>query len=365
MINLGLSIKAAQGDYLIDESGQEYFDVCMGYGSVSLGHNYTPVINGQIDQLNAYASPGFLDSSIFTRAKQEVEQYIDGYSVHGFYPSGANAVEIAIKMAVTSKDRPKIISFKNSMHGKTLFASQLGTTSCQQDESQIINIPFVDEKTESDILKACESHMCQGKIAAVIVEPVQMSGGGYRASRSFCHSLGELASRYDVIQIYDEILTGFHRTGIPFLFYALDVKPDIVLSGKAMGGGFPVSAILQKNSFTAPKNLRAGGTYFNHPLACASVIATLDAYRQLDVAVHINKIESCVMQNLPARNLSGQGALWNINLVSQKNTLALVEELFNKNIVVSFYDQYIRLLPSFRADISALSRVCQIVRQYL
>jgi len=365
MIELKMKIVSANGDFLVDEGGQEYFDLCMGYGSVSLGHNYAPVVNEQLKQLQTYASPGFVESTVYALAKQAVEKYAEGYYLHGFYPSGANAVEIAVKMAVASAGRPKIISFAKSMHGKTLFASKLGFESCREDSDQIIRIPFVGEKEESDILETCENYMRQGNVAAVIIEPIQMSGGGFKASPEFYNRLEELAICFGIIQIYDEILIGFHRTGSRFFYKAHGLKPDIVLAGKAMGSGFPVSAILLEKAFVIPGQFRGGGTYFNHPMACASIIATLNAYEQLDVASHIAKIENCILSHLPARSLSGQGALWNIDLGSLSNANAVVEELLANKIIVSFYGQYIRFFPNFRVDLSRLTEACQIVKRYL
>ncbi len=365
MIESKINIASASGDYLADESGQQYFDLCMGYGSVCLGHNYPPVVNAQLKQLQTYASPGFIDSEIYLQAKQVVEKYVDGYDVHGFYTSGANAVEIAVKMALASTRRSKIISFAKSMHGKTLFANKLGFESCLEDNDQIIKLPFVGEMEESEILKACESHMRLGNVAALIIEPIQMSGGGFKASPAFYHDLEKLASRFDVLQIYDEILIGFHRTGSSFFFKTHGLTPNLVLTGKAMGSGFPVSAVLQEKTFITPENFRGGGTYFNHPMACASIIATLHAYEQLDVTTHIGQIESCMLKHLPAQHLSGQGALWNIDLGSVDNANAAVEALFAHKIIVSFYDRYIRFFPNFQVDLSKLSEACQIVKPYL
>jgi acetylornithine/N-succinyldiaminopimelate aminotransferase len=365
MIDSKIKIVSASGDFLIDESGERYFDLCMGYGSVCLGHNYAPVVNAQIRQLQTYASPGFIQSEVYLQAKHAVEKYVPGYYVHGFYPSGANAVEIAIKMAMASKGLPKIISFDKSMHGKTLFANKLGFKSSLEDNDQIIRIPFVGEQEESEILKTCEDKMKLGDVAAAIIEPIQMSGGGFKASPGFYHLLEELAARFGVIRIYDEILIGFHRTGSSFFFKTHGLKPDIVLTGKAMGSGFPVSAVLLENAFITPAQFRGGGTFFNHPMACASVIATLDAYEQLQVALHIAGIERCVLEHLPAQSLSGMGALWNIDLGSAGNANSAVKELLANKIIVSFYDKYIRFFPSFQVDLSNLITACQIVKRYL
>ncbi|MBE5321370.1 aminotransferase class III-fold pyridoxal phosphate-dependent enzyme [Pedobacter sp. MR2016-19] len=360
-----MQIIAAYGDFLVDASGQKYFDLCMGYGSVSLGHNFAGVMEEQVKQLQNYSSPGFVETEIFAQAKQVVENYMDGYYVYGFYNSGANAVEIAVKMALTSKMRPKIISFAKSMHGKTLFASQLGFDSYPGTPDQIIKIPFVGEKDESDILNICEEHMRSGNVAAVIIEPIQMSGGGFKASPLFYCRLEELAAHYGVIQIYDEILIGFYRTGTPFFHKTYGLKPDIVLTGKAMGNGFPVSAILLKDDFVILQQFRGGGTYFNHPLACSSIIATLNAFNQLDVALHIARIEDCILKHLPAHGLSGKGALWNIDMGSPDNMSAVVNELLANKIIVSFYDRYIRLFPNYQVDLEQLINACQIVKRYL
>lgn len=298
-------------------------------------------------------------------AKQLVEEYIPGYLLHGFYPSGANAVEIAIKMAMNTTQRSRVISFHQSMHGKTLFANQLGFASHVDDNHQVIRLPFIGELDEEAVLAACKNHMATGNVAAVIVEPIQMSGGGHRASNKFYQQLESLAIDYDVMQIYDEILTGFYRAGVPFLCHRMGIKPDIVLAGKAMGSGHPVAAILHKQTFQLSQSLRAGGTYFNHPMACASVIATLNAYQQLHIEAQIDKIEQCIRTQLPGECLSGSGALWNIDLGTKENADKTVEQLFAHKIIVSFYQHYIRFLPSFQVDLNQLIEACRIVRKRL
>jgi len=365
MLESKLTIVSAAGDFLIDESGNQFFDLCMGYGSVCLGHNYAPIVKEQQKQLQTYASPGFMETEIYVQAKQAVERYAEGYRVHGFYPSGANAAEIAVKMAMASTGRSKIISFANSMHGKTLFANKLGFESCLEDHDQIIRLPFVGEVEEQIILESCENHMRQGNVAALILEPIQMSGGGFRASAEFYHRLEALTKHYGVLEIYDEILIGFHRTGSPFFFKTHDLKPNLVLTGKAMGSGFPVSAVLHDESVVVSNTFRGGGTFFNHPMACASIIATLDAYEQLEVATHIRKIENCVSTHLPAQALSGQGALWNIDLGSVDNANAAVNELRANRVIVSYYGQYIRFFPNYQVDLTKLKEACQLVKRYL
>lgn len=360
-----MKIVSASGDFLIDESGDKYFDLCMGYGSVWLGHNYPPVVNEQLKQLQTYTAPGFIESDVFIKAKQLVEKHMEGYHVNGFYPSGANAVETAVKMALLSKGKPKIISFAKSMHGKTVFANKLGFRSHLQEDDQIVRIPFLGEETESNTLKLCEVQMASGNVAAVIIEPIQMSGGGFKGSRQFYLGLAQLAARFGVIQIYDEILTGFYRTGSPFFFKTQGVKPDIVLAGKAIGSGFPVSVIMTEKTFIIPDAFRGGGTFFNHPMACASIVATLKACDQLDIAAYTKEIELCMLKHLPARYLSGQGALWNIDLGSISNANAAVKELLANKIIVTYYDQYIRFFPSFRVDLSYLVKACQIVNRHL
>ncbi|WP_435263831.1 aminotransferase class III-fold pyridoxal phosphate-dependent enzyme [Tenacibaculum sp. nBUS_03] len=365
MINLNVNIKSAKGDYLIDTNNQQYFDLCMGYGSVSLGHNYSPIIKAQQQQIQEYSGPGFLKSTVYKTAKKKIEDYVKGYSVSGFYTSGANAIEIAIKMAFANNNKSKIISFENSMHGKTIFANKLGFESCLNNDNQILKIPFLAKQNESEILEACEIEMQSNLIAAIIIEPIQMSGGGFQASKDFYKSLSGLAKKYQVLQIYDEILTGFHRMGNLFCFYDYEVEPDIIVAGKSIGSGFPVSLILIKNSFKVSSSFRGGGTFHNHPVACASVIATIDAYTQLKVQDKIEAIDVCIKKYLPAQNLSGKGALWSLNMGTKENAFEAVNYLNRNKVIVSFYDKNIRFFPNFQVDTGKLAEVCKMIKPFL
>jgi acetylornithine/succinyldiaminopimelate/putrescine aminotransferase len=120
-----------------------------------------------------------------------------------------------------------------------------------------------------------------------------------------------------------------------------------------------------EKTFVIPAEFRGGGTFFNHPMACASIVATLNACGQLDVVALTNEIELCISRHLPAQHLSGQGALWNIDLGSVSNANAAVKELFTNKIIVTYYDKYIRFFPSFQVDLSHLTKACQIVKRYL
>ncbi len=366
MMTPNINITSAKGDFLIDQSGDYYFDLCMGYGSVSLGHHYQPIINEQIRQIQNYSSPGFLNSQIFEQAKYAVEEcFHNSYLLHGFYSSGANAVEIALKMAMMCSKKSKIISFAKSMHGKTLFAGKLGFESCLIDDNQIIKIPFVGDELEDRILQLCEQHMRLGDVAGVIIEPIQMSAGGFTASNEFYKELQNLALKYGVLQIYDEILIGFYRTGTLFFFEEHNIQPDIVITGKAMASGFPISAVCYHPQLNIPTLFRGGGTYFNHPLACASVIATIAAFKELNVVNRIELIEKSVKKYIPSPYLSGSGALWNINLGSVKHAHQVVAALLKEKIIVSFYDQYIRFFPNYLVDRDKLEVACAIVSKFL
>lgn len=365
MLNANAVISSAQGDDLIDAAGRRYFDLCMGYGSVCFGHSYGPVVRAQQAQLAAYASPGFVGSSIYERAAGEIKSLLPDFTLHGFYTSGTDGVEIAIKMAMHATGRRRVVSFQNSMHGRTMLANALGFETAAPLPEHVCKLPFGPGVAEESVLDACAKAFASGDIAAVIVEPVQMSAGGFKASDSFYHRLQNLAEHAQVLQIYDEILTGFFRSGSALLGVERGLRPDIVVAGKAAGAGFPMSMVLQASSLVIPDGFRAKGTYFNHPMISASVAAMLTAARHEGVIQKVAAIEHCVTTLLPKERLGGKGAMWNISFRTQADCDAAVRRLADANVIVSYYANNIRFLPSFRVDLDRLRSVCKIVVECL
>lgn len=354
-------IADSEGCYLYDTDGNQYYDLNMGYGSVVLGHSCPAVIEAVNLQVRKYSSPGFLLSSVFDDVSIKLEKFFTAsYYLHGLYPSGALAVEFALRYAMESRNGGAIVSFDRNMHGKTLGTSQLGSENKYCNIENIIRLQH-DGIAESDLLDQYYSLISTRRIACLVVEPIQMTGGGKTLSDSFFQQIVKISRDNEILVIFDEILTGCFRTGYKFFYEKLKILPDVVVVGKALGNGYPVAGVMLKEGFEVSQRMSPGGTYFNNPLACSAVLATLEQFDMLDISEKVSAIESTVTELLPKEHLRGMGALWTIKLENDRHTSDIVRKLAKENIVVSYYDQYIRLLPAYLADIGDLRLACSVM----
>lgn len=359
-----IKVVSAEGDYIYDAADTAYLDLCMGYGAVSLGHSYKSVAEAVCQQLHRYSSPGFITFDTLERLKSVLEEFVPGnYIAHGLYTSGALAVEHALKLAIISKNKTGIIGFENSMHGRTIASTQLGSDAYYSTLSNINRLPLPSSEQEDDVLKQYKAIIEKGKTCAVIIEPIQMSAGGNKASNRFYEEVIKISKDNAVLVIFDEILTGCYRSGTKFFSSQLKYKPDIVLLGKSIGNGFPVAAVMYNIELTLSKDMKLGGTYFNNPLSCAAVISTLTEIKAYNCATLVSNIEKTVIHQLSGLTIKGQGALWCIELDSPAHMNYVVNSLFKDNIIVSYYDKYIRLLPGYFIEQDVLNEACATLKR--
>jgi acetylornithine/succinyldiaminopimelate/putrescine aminotransferase len=278
------------------------------------------------------------------------------------------AAELAIRISRAVTGRNGLVGFAGGMHGKSLATAHLGWDNRDGLDLPLIHrIPFVDTEQESEILARLDRLLAAGTIGAVFVEPIQASARGHRASPAFYRGLSERCHAYRTLLVFDEILTGFGRTGPWFFFSDLGFTPDVVLVGKAMGGGFPVSAVVVNREIAIEPRMLPTSTYSNNPLAAAAVTATLELMRTIDLPARVAEIESIVKHELQPMNhgpqLRGRGALWIVELPSEVETAVVAHRLFDRGVAVSFTSRTIRLLPAATIEAPRLAGACRVVAE--
>ncbi len=194
--------------------------------------------------------------------------------------SGTEANETAFKLArhyaVTrhSPYKTKIIAFHNAFHGRSLFTVSVGGQPKYSDgfgpkPADIVHVPFNDLQAVKAVM---DDHTC-----AVVVEPIQGEGGVTAATPAFLQGLRELCDQHQALLVFDEVQCGMGRTGSLFAYMHYGVTPDILTSAKALGGGFPVSAMLTTHEIASAFHAGShGSTYGGNPLACAVANAAFD-----------------------------------------------------------------------------------------
>lgn len=295
----------AEGSELVDVDGKHYVDFAAGIAVMNLGHRHPAVTEAIKGQLDSYAHVGFpvLSYEPYIAVCEELNRrapIADARSA--LFTTGAEAVENAIKVARIYTGRIGVVSFTGSFHGRTSLAAELTgklaplRSGVQPIQAGIFHAPFPGQGTTEDEAIAALDLMFRvsvspDQVAAIILEPVQGEGGFVAAPTKFVRHLRELCDRHGICLISDEIQSGFGRTGRFFAIEHHGIEPDLVVVGKALGGGLPLAGLTGRTEvMNTPLPGALGGTFAGNPVACAAALAVFRAIHEegiLERAEHI------------------------------------------------------------------------------
>ncbi|MBG3019876.1 bifunctional acetylornithine/succinyldiaminopimelate transaminase [Proteus sp. WDL240414] len=317
------------GSRVWDQQGKSYIDFAGGIAVLALGHAH-PALN---QALKEQSEQLWHVSNIFTNepALRLAQKLINNtFAERVFFAnSGAEANEAAFKLArhyaITrhSPYKTKIIAFHHAFHGRTLFTVSVGGQPKYADgfgpkPADIVHIPFNDLEAVKAVI---DDHTC-----AVVLEPVQGEGGVTVATPEFMRGLRELCDKHQALLVLDEVQTGMGRTGKLFAYMNYDVTPDIITTAKALGGGFPLSAMLTTHEIASVMGVGTHGTtYGGNPLACAVGNVAFDLINTPEVLEGVEKRYQWIVDELVAINqtydvfsqIRGQGLLIGAQLAPQ------------------------------------------------
>ena len=269
-----------KGSRIWDQQGKEYVDFAGGIAVTALGHCH-PLL---VEALKTQGETLWHTSNVFTNepalklACKLTEATFAERVV--FLNSGTEANETAFKLArfyASTRYSPfksKIIAFYNAFHGRSLFTVSVGGQAKYSDgfgpkPADIVHVPFNDLAAVKAVM---DDHTC-----AIVVEPIQGEGGVTPATPEFLQGLRTLCDQHNALLVFDEVQSGMGRTGELFAYMNYGVTPDILTSAKALGGGFPVSAVLTTHDVAGAFHVGShGSTYGGNPLACAVAGAAFD-----------------------------------------------------------------------------------------
>lgn len=275
----------AEGMYLWDDDGARYHDFFNGFGCLNLGHNHPRVTAALRDALDAslpmihQLSPSPYEAALAHNLAALLPPEL---SVSYFQNSGSEAVEAAIKLARIATGRRAVVSAINAYHGRTLGALSLtGMPHYSRPFEPLLpeaeQLPFGDAA-------AIERRLARGDVAALFLEPIQGQGGVHVPDDSYLTRARELCSRHGTLLVFDEVQTGFGRTGRLFAFEHAGAVPDVLLTSKSLGGGLmPLSAITTSERVwtkaygTLKRFVLHGSTFSGNTLACVAGLAALEA----------------------------------------------------------------------------------------
>ena len=277
-------VKEAKGAYLYDEDGNRLIDYIASWGPLILGHAYEPVINAVIDKARKGTSFG-MPTEIETELAKLAVSMVPNIDKIRFVNSGTEACMSAVRLARGYTGKDKIIKFAGCYHGHSdSFLIQAGSGAVTFGSP---NSPGVTKGTAKDTLladyndlegvkKLAEAN--KGEIAAIIIEPIAGNMGCIIPEDSFIHGLRTLCDQEGILLLFDEVMTGF-RLGKGGAQEALDIKADIVMFGKVIGGGLPVGAFAANeeimNHLAPDGPVYQAGTLSGNPLAMSAGLAML------------------------------------------------------------------------------------------
>ena len=298
-----VEVVRAEGIYLYGPSGEKYIDLISGVSVSNCGHRHPKVVEAVRDQAGSYMHLmvyGEMIQSPQVKYALKLAGLLPGnLNVCYFVNSGSEAVEGAMKLARKYTGRSRIICFRNAYHGSTLGALSIqGNEKYRDAFKPLIPDTFCIDYNDFSALNAIDSNT-----ACVFAEPVQAEAGVIYPAEGFLQELRKKCSEHGALLVFDEVQTGFGRTGSLFALEKFNVIPDILVLAKALGGGMPLGAFIASHEIMSAltENPQLGHitTFGGHPVCCAAGLASLEVILE---------------NNLPGQ-VAGKSALFRIELV--------------------------------------------------
>jgi 4-aminobutyrate aminotransferase/(S)-3-amino-2-methylpropionate transaminase len=383
-----LVVSRAEGARVWDAEGREYVDFAGGLGCANLGHSLPAVreaIHTQVDDyLHQCFMVGMYEPYVeVCRRLAELSPCRGVEQKSLLLNTGAEAVENAVKIARVATGRPAVVVFDNAFHGRTLLSMTM--TSKVVPYKQGFG-PFAPEVyrtpapypfrgiTEADAIAALK-HLFKGdvdpqSVACAVLEPVQGEGGFIPMTPDFPKRLQELLDEHGILYVDDEVQSGCGRTGPAWAIEHWDVEPDLLVSGKTLGGGLPLAAVTGRAELMdAVPAGGLGGTFGGNPVSCAAAIATLDALaearpRAETIGARLrSRLEAMAPEGSEVR---GVGPMLALELPAQngEETTRITREARDRGLILlscGIYGNVIRILVPFSVTDDELERGLDIL----
>jgi acetylornithine/N-succinyldiaminopimelate aminotransferase len=349
-------VTKGEGCWLWDMDGRRYLDFLSGIAVCNLGHAPKSVVEGLTSQANRlFHVSNLFYTEVQIRAAELLVENSFADKVF-FCNSGAEANEAAIKLARRyswkkyGEGRSEIIAMQNSFHGRTMATlSATGQAKFQVGFSPLLEgFAFVPFNDRAALEKTISERTC-----AIILELIQSEGGVYVADGQYIKSIRELADQKDILIILDEVQTGMGRTGRLFGYEHYGMEPDVVSLAKALGGGFPVGAIIAKDAVaSAFEPGTHASTFGGNALASSAIVATLNTLIGEGVVANCDKMGRLLVEGLLALkrkfpvivDVRGMGLLLGIELSVPGEPL--VQEFLKEGVILyATKGNILRLLP--------------------
>ncbi len=358
-----IQIVQGEGLYLKDSNGNIYLDFLSGIAVNALGHSHPSIIEAVSNQIKILDHVSNLYSNNVIEQLSEKISFISGINGKIFFcNSGAESIEAALKLSRLT-GRKKVVSLKNSFHGRTMGALSItGQESKQKPFKPLLkNIKFIDSQKISRI-----SRSVSRKTAAFFIETIQGEGGVINLSKEFIDQARYVTQKKNSLLVIDEIQTGFGRTGNWFHHQKFDIKPDVICVAKALGGGLPMGAMIvsEKYSdlFTPGQH---GSTFGGNPVvakAALAVIETIEKENLLENATNMGILfEKLMSKNENVKSITGDGLLIGVKL-KQLIAKEVEHECQKLGLLINAVkEDTLRIAPPLIVDSQQISRSVEII----
>lgn len=370
---LAIHVKRASGSRMWDDEGREYIDLIAGISVCNIGHRHPAVIRAINRQLNDYLHVLVYGEMIETPqvhyARALTGQLPPSLNCVYFTNSGAEAVEGAMKLAKRATGRPEIVAFNKSYHGSTQGAlSVLGDEYWRNAYRPLLpGIVHVDYNSFESLQSITR------QTAAVIVETVQAEAGVNVPSMEWMKALRNRCNQTGALLILDEIQCGFGRCGTLWAFEQFDIVPDILLLGKALGGGMPLGAFiadrhLMRNLAIHPV-LGHITTFGGHPVCCAAGQAAFNVLLEKEVVGKVAKKEALfhkLLQHDAIVALRSTGLLMAVEFSSEAAARGVIEYAIANGVLVDWFlfaPHCMRIAPPLNISSKDIRIACDVLLQ--
>lgn len=370
---MGLEIDRAEGPFIYTTDGKRFVDLISGIAVSSLGHRHPNVIGAVQKQLEKHLHVmvygEFIQSPQSKFAQLLCDQLPETLDRVYFVNSGTESVEGALKLAKKFTGRNKFVAFQNSYHGDTHGSLSVTGRNVYRDPYQPLlpNVHFLDYNSGEGL------DFIDDETAAVILEPIQGEGGIIPAKKEWLKEVRTRCNETGSLLIFDEIQTGFFRTGSLFAFQFYEVVPDILCLAKAMGGGMPMGAFVSSSEifevFKKDPPLNHVTTFGGHPVSCAAAYANLQTLLSDDFAQKARKIEETARRILKGDGiveLRGRGAMLGLQLEDAELTQKVVARCFKKGLILGWTlhsSSLVRIAPPLIIENDLLEESFKIILQ--
>ena len=371
---LSIEIKKAKGSYIYDSNGKKYLDFVAGVSANSLGHQHPKVTKAIKKQLNSYTHVmvygEFIQEQPLQLCKLLSQTLPNTYSVY-LTNSGTEACEGALKLAKRFTKRYEIIAAHHSYHGNTQGSMSVSGAEVQNRAFRplVPGTKFIHYNLVSDLKKITKN------TAAVILETIQGGAGFIVPKDEYLKKVKQRCEEVGALLIVDEIQTGIGRTGKFWGFEHFEIIPDIIISGKGLGGGMPIGAfIAQKNLMDVLKEHPTLGhitTFGGHPVIASAGVATVNTIQNstlIEDTLEKEQLIRSLLKHPLIKEIRGKGLMLAALVESPEIAAKIIHRCLANGLILFFLlfeGRAIRITPPLTISKKEISKGCKILLEVL